>query len=92
MNTEIDTTKALPEASASHGAIPVPQYYKDTLCVGKYDYRACKDDELSFKKGDLMYITSSEADWWYAHLVDSDQKGYVPSNYIVEHNSLYAEK
>ena len=65
---------------------------KDTLYVAKFDYEASKDDELSFRKGDVMCITSTDGDWWYATLRDSDQKGYVPNNFIVEYNSLDAEE
>ena len=62
------------------------------LYVGKYNYSAFKDDELSFKKGDLMKIISTDGEWWYACLVDSQRKGYVPSNYIAENTSLEAEE
>lgn len=64
----------------------------DVLYVGKYDYSAFKDDELSFKKGDLMKIISTDGEWWYACLVDSPKKGYVPSNYVAENTSLEAEE
>ena len=62
------------------------------LYVGKYDYSAFKDDELSFKKGDLMKIVSTDGNWWYACLIGSQKKGYVPSNYVAENTSLEAEE
>lgn len=65
---------------------------KDTLYVAKFDYEASKDDELSFRKGDVMCIASTDGDWWYATLRDSGQKGFVPNNFIVEYNSLDAEE
>ena len=69
-----------------------PKVRKDTLYVAKFDYEASKDDELRFRKGDVMRITSTDGDWWYAALRDYDQKGYVPNNFIVEYNSLDAEE
>ena len=79
-------------ADTHQEAVKSPKMSKDTLYVAKYDYEACKDDELSFRKGDMMYITSTDGDWWYAHLRDSNQKGYVPNNFIVEHNTLDSEE
>lgn len=62
------------------------------MYVGKFNYEAQNDDELSFKKGDIMMITSKEGDWWYAHFLDSAQEGLIPSNYVAEHKSLAAEE
>ena len=53
------------------------------IYIGKYDFHSIANDHLSFKKGDLMYIISSdEGDWWFARLKDSGEEGYVPSNYL----------
>ena len=65
----------------------------DPLFVGKYDYFARADDDLGFKKGDLMYIINTdEVDWWYAKSKDSGQEGYIPSNYVAEYKSVDAEE
>ncbi len=61
--------------------------------VGKYDYDSRTDDDLSFKKGDLMYIISTdEGDWWFARSKDTGKEGYIPSNYVAEWKSLDAEE
>ncbi len=61
--------------------------------VGKYDYDSRTDDDLSFKKGDLMYIISTEeGDWWFARSKDNGREGYIPSNYVAEWKSLDAEE
>ena len=61
--------------------------------IAKYDYDSRTDDDLSFRKGDLMYIISTEeGDWWYARHKTNGQEGYVPSNYIAEWKSLEAEE
>lgn len=61
--------------------------------VGKYDYDSRTDDDLSFRKGDLLYIISTEeGDWWYARSKSSSKEGYIPSNYVAEWKSLDAEE
>ena len=62
------------------------------LFIGNYDYSATADDDISFKKGDLLYIINrDEGDWWFARSKDTGQEGYVPSNYVAEY-SLDAEE
>ena len=69
---------------------PAPNY---PVYVGKYDYDSRTDDDLSFKKGDLMYIISTdEGDWWFARSKDNGREGYIPSNYVAEYKSLDAEE
>lgn len=64
-----------------------------TIYVGKYDYDSRTDDDLSFRKGDLMYIISTdEGDWWFARSKDTGKEGYIPSNYVAEWKSLDAEE
>ena len=70
---------------------PPPSQYP--IFVGKYDYDSRTDDDLSFKKGDLMYIISTdEGDWWFARAKDGGKEGYIPSNYVAEYKSLDAEE
>ena len=52
--------------------------------VGLYNYSPRKDEDLSFKKGDLLYIIDSDEDWWYAISKRTGQEGYIPSNYVAE--------
>lgn len=47
---------------------------------GKYDFAATADDELSFKKGDILKIINHEDDWCKAEM--NGQEGYIPKNYI----------
>ena len=73
-------------------APPAPEV-KYPIYVGKYDYDSRTDDDLSFKKGDLMYIISTdEGDWWFARSKDTGREGYIPSNYVAEYKSLDAEE
>ncbi|XP_047426751.1 GRB2-related adapter protein 2a [Mugil cephalus] len=47
---------------------------------GKYEFNATGDDELSFRKGDILKILSAEDDWCKAEM--NGQEGFVPQNYI----------
>nr|BAB82423.1 protein tyrosine kinase [Ephydatia fluviatilis] len=68
------------------------QEVEHPIYVGKYDYDSRTDDDLGFKKGDLMYIISTEdVDWWFARLKDTRKEGYIPSSYVAEYKSLDAE-
>ena len=63
------------------------------MFVGKYDYDSRTDDDMSFKKGDLLYIISTdEGDWWFAQSVATGKQGYIPSNYVTKCGSLDAEE
>jgi hypothetical protein len=59
-----------------------------------YNYSAKGPEQLSFMKGDLMYIiNNTNGDWWYAKKKDGGKQGYIPSNYVTEYRSgLRAEK
>ena len=62
------------------------------IYIGKYDYDKRADYDVSFKKGDQMYIINTdEGDWWWARLKDSGKEGYIPSNYVAN-NNLDAEE
>ena len=61
--------------------------------ICKYDYDSRTNDDLSFKRGDIMNIISAdEGGWWFAHSEQSRENGYIPSNYMAESNSLDAEE
>lgn len=72
---------------------PPPKEPNYPVFVGKYDYDSRTDDDLSFKKSDLMYIISTdEGDWWFARSKTTGKEGYIPSNYVAEWKSLDAEE
>jgi len=48
---------------------------------GEYDFQSTSPD-LSFKEGDLLYITDvSQTNWWEATNIN-DETGTIPSNYV----------
>ena len=77
---------------SSH-SLPGPPEAKWPLFVSNYDYDSRTEDDLRFKKGDLLYIINSEdADWWFVQQTVNGDKGFVPSNYIAKYKSLDAEE
>ena len=66
---------------------------KYPVYVARFDYDSRTDDDLGFKKGDFMYIISTDdRDWWFVQSVDTGVEGYVPSNYVAKWKSLDAEE
>jgi hypothetical protein len=60
------------------------------LFIGLYHYWIGTNDseDLSFMKGDLMYIINHvNNDWWYARKKFSGEEGYIPSNYVTKYTS-----
>ena len=63
------------------------------MFVGIYDFDGRRDGELSFKKGDLLYIISTdEVDWWFAQALTTGKEGYIPSNHVTKWRSLKDEE
>ncbi|PKK25653.1 growth factor receptor-bound protein 2, partial [Columba livia] len=50
--------------------------------IAKYDFKATADDELSFKRGDILKVLNEECDqnWYKAELNGKD--GFILKNYI----------
>jgi fyn-related kinase len=62
------------------------------LYIALYDYDARTDEDLSFRKGDILEILNDmQGDWWYVRSRSTKQEGYVPSNYIARLKSLESE-
>ncbi|XP_054463813.1 GRB2-related adapter protein 2a [Anoplopoma fimbria] len=47
---------------------------------GKFDFTATGDDELSFRRGDILKILSPQDDWFKAEM--NGLEGFVPQNYL----------
>lgn len=62
------------------------------MFVALYDYDARTDEDLSFRKGELLEILNdTQGDWWLARSKASKQEGYIPSNYVAKVKSIEAE-
>lgn len=65
------------------------------LFIALYDYDARTNEDLSFKKGDILeIINDTQGDWWYARMKTKNGnsiEGYIPSNYVAKVKSLESE-
>uniref|UniRef100_A0A3Q0KBZ0 Tyrosine-protein kinase n=2 Tax=Schistosoma mansoni TaxID=6183 RepID=A0A3Q0KBZ0_SCHMA len=54
-----------------------------------YSYQGHNQDDLSFQKGDIMFVISGMSDaWWFARHSDTGISGYIPSNYVCLNDGL----
>ena len=61
--------------------------------VAIYDYESRTDQDLGFKRNDLLcIINTDDEDWWFARSKETGKEGYIPSNYITKANSLNVHK
>ena len=76
--------------------------------IALYAYESRADEDLGFKKGDIMYLLdASNTDWWYVsdpvHLAKStyyryvlhhrtQQQGYVPRNFVAKQLTVESEE
>jgi Rho guanine nucleotide exchange factor 7 len=52
----------------------------------EYSFKGSNNDELCFKKGDIITVTQKEdGGWWEGTLVD--KTGWFPSNYVKEYKT-----
>eukprot|EP01106_Pelomyxa_sp_JSP_P007154 TRINITY_DN2179_c0_g1_i1.p2 TRINITY_DN2179_c0_g1~~TRINITY_DN2179_c0_g1_i1.p2 ORF type:complete len:120 (-),score=36.09 TRINITY_DN2179_c0_g1_i1:47-406(-) len=48
---------------------------------GLFDYSACDEREMSFKKEDVLLVSEQYPNgWWYASL--AGHQGFIPCNYV----------
>lgn len=71
-------------AAAAPPPKPTPAPPKPTpsgpTATANFDFEAQEDNELPFKKGDVLSILTQDGDWWDAEL--NGAKGMVPANYL----------
>lgn len=54
-------------------------------CKAQYNYTAAIEEELSFRKRDIILVLHKQPDgWWFAENLNSGDSGLVPSNYLKE--------
>ncbi|KAK6624840.1 Tyrosine-protein kinase Src42A [Polyplax serrata] len=103
---QLTTPVQPPSSAAPHDAVPevrngpmppVPEAdgaanSNAKMFVALYDYDARTDEDLSFRKGELLEILNdTQGDWWLARSKSSKQEGYIPSNYVAKVKSIEAE-
>eukprot|EP00051_Salpingoeca_urceolata_P001246 m.39554 g.39554 ORF g.39554 m.39554 type:complete len:603 (+) comp11282_c0_seq2:297-2105(+) len=50
--------------------------------IAIYDYSPSRAGELGFKTNDVLTCEITSGDWWQATHTSTNDKGYVPSNYL----------
>lgn len=56
-----------------------------SIVQAEFSFKGTNNDELCFKKGDIITVTQREdGGWWEGTL--EDKTGWFPSNYVKEYN------
>ena len=61
--------------------------------IALFDYERRTNEDLSFAKGELLEIMNNmDGDWWQARSLETMKEGYIPSNYVAQHQTIEAEE
>ena len=91
LNNSISSGQACAKSSSSTESRTVPHSSSHSsstshlqIVIALYNYSAKDDGDLSFRKGDrLIILDNGDPDWWLAKHKATNQKGYIPRNYVV---------
>lgn len=77
--------------SNSHLANSSRKFHIGTECVAQHDFNGKNDNDLPFKKGDLIKIQKATVDpnWYIAQRVSDGRSGIIPINYVQERRALH---
>uniref|UniRef100_A0A1I7XFS4 Non-specific protein-tyrosine kinase n=1 Tax=Heterorhabditis bacteriophora TaxID=37862 RepID=A0A1I7XFS4_HETBA len=60
--------------------------------VALFDYKARTNEDLSFKKDEVLEILNNkQEDWWWARHKVNGREGYIPSNYVAREKSIESQ-
>lgn len=80
-----------PRRIETHSQQPDPANGKEVL-IALYAYESRAEGDLSFRKGDIMYLLDqSNSDWWYVRH-SKGGTGYVPRNFVGKQQSVESEE
>lgn len=84
--TAAATTTAANAAAANANANTTAEAEKPRLmdgrCEALYEFVAQGPDELSFKQGEILYVTGELNGWYLGKSVDGARVGIFPANYV----------
>lgn len=66
--------------------------HSNVVLVAKFDYKSKESNELDLKKGERLALIDNSKNWWFVRKIDTDQTGYVPSNYVKKEKKSLLEK
>ncbi|KHN84879.1 Tyrosine-protein kinase Fyn [Toxocara canis] len=85
--TEIGTPRRIEAHSQQQDAVNGKE-----VLVALYAYESRAEGDLSFRKGDIMYLLDqSNSDWWYVRH-SKGGTGYVPRNFVGKQQSVESEE
>jgi Rho guanine nucleotide exchange factor 7 len=58
----------------------------NSLVQAEYSFKGTNNDELCFKKGDVITVTQKEEGGWWEGTLE-DKTGWFPSNYVKEYKT-----
>ncbi|KAI6072009.1 Tyrosine-protein kinase Blk isoform X1 [Aix galericulata] len=65
---------------------------ENVIVIALYDFAASSDRDLELVKGEKLQVLSNEGEWWLAKSLSTGKKGYIPSNFVAQVDSLEEEK
>ncbi|XP_032236219.2 tyrosine-protein kinase SRK2 [Nematostella vectensis] len=104
VNTTVQECTETPKrytANPPLGSLPAPPTTPEPpptpsrpLYLALYDYDARTQEDLSFKKGEVLEVNPDDLanDWWRAKSRDTGAEGYIPMNYVAPMETLEAEE
>lgn len=70
-------------------SVPIKMSTENCLVKAIYSFKGKNNDELCFKKGDIITVTQKEeGGWWEGTL--GETTGWFPSNYVTEYKGKTA--
>ena len=86
-------TPRMYHVNVSNGYPQAQEQPQNTCLVALYAYESRSDGDLSFEKGDVMYLLDgSNSDWWYVRKEKTGSTGYVPRNFVARFRTLESEE
>ena len=86
-----DEMSGMSANGAQAAKIPPEAQGKEVL-IALYAYESRADGDLSFRKGDIMYLLdASNSDWWYVCHANGGT-GYVPRNFVAKQQTVESEE
>lgn len=62
------------------------------ILIAKFDYESKEQHELDLKKSERLILIDNTKNWWLVKKCDSDQTGYIPSNYVKKEKKSIFDK